>query len=198
MSHLGRRRSAGQFRAANAGPGRFALRATPQSVLINMNRSQTVLLLASWALAGLAFAQTSPSTAPDLPAGKPSKTAALEAELIVLERGTWEAAQRHDAKAFAAVCLDDCVEIWGDGSVLPIKEVLAQLPDTVITEYKIEDIAVSFPIEKTALVRYKVWAKTSYKGQESLPQWMHATAVWVNQDGAWKTALYQETPLPPK
>ena len=163
-----------------------------------MNRSQTVLLLASWTLAGLAFAQTNPSTAPDTKAGKPSKTAALEAELIALEKGTWEAAQRHDVKAFADVCLDDCVEVWGDGSVLSIKEVLAQVPDTVFAECKIEDIAVSFPIEKTALVRYKVWARTSYKGQESLPQWMHATAVWVNKDGAWKAAFYQETPVPKK
>ena len=163
-----------------------------------MNRPLLVLLLATWALAGLAFAQSSPSTAPGTKAGKPAKTTALETELIALEKGTWEAVQRHDAKAFAAVCLNDCVEIWGDGSVLPIKEVLAQVPDTVITEYKIEDITVTFPIEQTALVRYKIWARTSYKGQETPPQWMHATAVWVKKDGAWKSAFYQETPLPKK
>ena len=163
-----------------------------------MNTRLSALLLATWAFAGLALAQTSPSASPEPAAGKPSKHAALEAELIALEKGTWEAAQRHDVKAFAAVCLDDCVEIWGDGSVLPIKEVLAQVPDTVISEYKIEDIAVTFPIKSTALVRYKVWAKTSYKGQENPPQWMIATAVWVHKDGAWKAAFYQETPAPKK
>jgi uncharacterized protein (TIGR02246 family) len=165
-------------------------------VIVTMNRHLSVLLVAMWALTGLALAQPSPSPAPDSQADKSSKTAALEAQLIALEKGTWEAAQRHDAKAFAAVCLDDCVEIYGDGSVLPIKEVLAQVPDTVIAEYKIEDIAVTFPIKQTAFVRYRVWARTSYKGQATPPQWMHATAVWVEKDGAWKAAFYQETPLP--
>ena len=167
-------------------------------MITNLKKYLSVLLLATWTLASLALAQTNPATAPAASPGKPSKTAALEAQLIALEKGTWEAAKRQDAKAFAAVCLDDCVEIYGDGTVLPIKEVLAQVPDTVIGEYKIEDIAVTFPIKKTALVRYRVWAKTSYKGQETPPQWVYATAVWVEKDGAWKAAFYQETPVPKK
>jgi ketosteroid isomerase-like protein len=172
------------------------LRPTKNSLIIAMKKILSVLLFATWALAGLALAQTSPSTTPAAKAEKPSKPAALEAQLIALEKGTWEAARRQDANAFAAVCLDDCVEIYGDGTVLPIKEVLAQVPDTVIGEYKIEDIAVTFPVKKTALVRYKVWAKMSYKGQATPPQWVYATAVWVKKDGAWKAAFYQETPLP--
>jgi hypothetical protein len=163
-----------------------------------MKRILSVLLCATWAFAGLALAQTSPAAASAAKVDKPSKTAALEAELIALKKGTWEAARRHDAKAFAAMCLDDCVEIYGDGTVLPIKKVLAQVPDTVLAEYKIEDIAVTFPVKKTALVRYKIWAKMSYKGQETPPQWVYATAVWVKKEGAWKTAFYQETPLPKK
>jgi ketosteroid isomerase-like protein len=165
---------------------------------MTMNKPLTVLLLAAWALTGPVFAQSNPTPTPAAPAGKPAKIAALEAKLIALEKGTWEAAQRHDVNAFAAVCLEDCVEIWGDGTVIPIKEVLAQVPDTVFSEYKIEDITVTFPIEQIALVRYKVWAKTSYKGQETPPQWMLATAVWVEKDGEWKAAFYQETPLPKK
>jgi hypothetical protein len=163
-----------------------------------MKRNLLVVLLAAWALAGLAFAQPNPTTSPAATADKPAAVTALEARLIALEKGTWEAARCQDAKAFGAVCLDDCVEIYGDGTVLSIKEVLAQVPDTVISEYKIEDIAVTFPIKQTALVRYRVWAKMSYKGQETPPQWVNATAVWVEKDGAWKAAFYQETPLPKK
>lgn len=166
--------------------------------MITLNRKLSALLLATCACAGFAFAQTSPSTAPVAGAEKPSKTAALEAQLMGMEKGTWEAAKRQDVKAFAAVCLDDCVEIYGDGTVLPIKDVLAQVPDTVIGEYKIEDMAVTFPVKTTALVRYKVWANMSYKGQVTPPQWVYATAVWVEKDGAWKAAFYQETPLPKK
>jgi uncharacterized protein (TIGR02246 family) len=161
-----------------------------------MRKSLSVLLLATWALAGLALAETAPAPAP-APA-KPSKTAALEAQLKALEVGTWEAAKRHDAKAFGDVCLPDCIEIYGDGTVLTIKEVLEQVPDVNIAEFKIEDMAVTFPAKNTALVRYKAWASTTYKGQATPPQWVYATAVWVKKDGAWKAALYQETPVPKK
>ncbi len=160
---------------------------SPKPMPRTMKRSLPVLLLAAWALAGPVFAQANPSA-----------TAALPARLIALEKGTWDAVRNHDVKAFAAVCLDDCVEIYGDGSVLSIKEVLAQVPDTGLSECKFEDFTVSFPIPQTALVRYRVWARTSYKGQETRPQWMLATAVWVEKDGDWKAAFYQETPAPKK
>ena len=159
-------------------------------------------LFVAWALAGLALGETVPVAASSpVPAPKPakvSKTAALEAQLKALEIGTWEAVQRHDAKAFAAVCLPDCLEIYGDGTVLTIKEVLDQVQDTNIVDYKIEDLAVTFPAANTALVRYRIWAKVTYKGQENPAQWMYATAVWVKQGKAWKAACYQETPIPKK
>jgi ketosteroid isomerase-like protein len=163
-----------------------------------MKKLLLVSLLATSALAGLTLAQSSPSTTPAAKAGEPSKTAALENLLIAQEKGTWEAVKRHDAAAFAAVCLDDCEEIWADGSVLPIKEILAQVPDTEIAEYKMEEEKVIFLNPETALVRYKIWAKTSYKGQGTPPQWAHATAVWVRKGDAWKAAFYQETALPKK
>ena len=37
---------------------------------------------------------------------------------------------------------------------------------------------------------------TSFEGTfdgKPLPPWVFATAVWVKQDGAWRTKLYQET-----
>jgi hypothetical protein len=163
-----------------------------------MKKHLFVLLLATCALAGFAWAQTAPAPAATVKPGQSADTAAIEAQIIALEKGTWEAVKRHDAKAFAAVCLDDCVEIWGDGSVLTIKEVLDQVPDTVISEYKMEDVTVSVLNQHTALIRYKIWARTSFKGQETPPQWMLASAVWVKKGDAWKAAFYQETPAPKK
>lgn len=119
-----------------------------------------------------------------------------EAQLIALETGTWVSAKKHDVAAFAAVCLPDCIEIWGDGTVVPIKEVLAQVPDTEWLEYRLEDFKVTFPTENTGLVRYRVWARTTYKGRENTPQWMLASSVWVKSGDTWKAAWYQETPEP--
>jgi hypothetical protein len=161
-----------------------------------MKKILPVITVLTWAFIGSVFAETAPAPAAAAKVTKASKTAALEAQLMALEKGTWEAVKRHDAAAFAAVCLDDCVEIYGDGTVLTIKEVLDQVPDTEIVDYKIEDMTVTFPSKQTALVRYKIWAKTTYKGQGSTPQWMYAAAVWVKKGEAWKAAYYQETPVP--
>ncbi len=157
-----------------------------------MNVSRlAALLLAVLCTSAASSNQTAPAAGTSA-----TKTPVLEAQLIALETGTWEAVKNHDVKAFADVCLPDCAEIWGDGSVLSIQEVLAQVPDTVLSEYKLEDFKVTFPAENTALVRYRVWAKTAYKGQATPPRWMLATAVWVQKDGSWKAAFYQETPAP--
>jgi len=171
-----------------------------------MRKTLSVLLLATWALAGLAFAETTPTATPapaptPTPAAKtakPGKAAGLEAQLIALETGTWEAAKRHDVKAFAEVCLDDCIEIWGDGTVLTIKEVLDEVPNMVYADYKLEDFKVTFPAKTTALVRYRSWYQATDKGQPLPAQWVLSTAVWVKKGDAWKAAFYQETPAPKK
>jgi ketosteroid isomerase-like protein len=151
------------------------------------------LYTAAACLVGTALAEPA-KPATNMPGPKPA--ASIEAQLIALETSTWEAVKRHDVKAFADVCLPDCIEIWGDGTVFTIKEVLDQVPDTVLSEYKLEDFKISFPAENTALVRYRVWARAAYKGEATPPRWMLASAVWVKKNGSWKAALYQETPEP--
>jgi Domain of unknown function (DUF4440) len=117
-------------------------------------------------LSGAAFA--GPSTPA---AGQVAPTATgLAAQLIALETGTWEAVKKQAVKAFAEVCLPDCIEIWGDGSVLTIQEVLAQVPDTVLSEVKLEDFKVTFPADDTALIRYRVRTRSAYKGQATPPR----------------------------
>lgn len=153
------------------------------------------LIAAASLISGAVIAETK------IPAAQPAGTksaVSLEAQLIALETSTWEAVKRQDIKAFAEVCLPECIEIGGDGTVLTIKEVLAQVPDTVLSEYKLEDFKISFPAENTALVRYRVWARVAYKGEATPPRWMLASAVWVKKTGAWKAAFYQETPEPVK
>lgn len=136
-------------------------------------------------------------TLPALAASAQAKPAlSPETQLIALETGTWVSAKAHDVAAFAAVCLPDCIEIWGDGTVLPIQEVLAQVPDTEFREYRLDDFKVTFPAKNTGLVRYRVWSRTAYKGVETPPRWMLATAVWVKNGDTWKAAWYQETPEP--
>lgn len=139
------------------------------------------------------------SAAPDSEPARSGPSAPSDALATLLkaqEIETWEAVKRHDAASFASLCLDSAFEIYGDGSLLPVKDVIAQIPDTEIPEYKVEDMQVFQVSAETALVRYRVFAKVSYKGETAPPRWMLATAVWIQTPKGWKAAMYQETPLP--
>ena len=158
-----------------------------------MKKCLFVLSLATSALAGLSFAQTNPNSTETK---SPATTAALETMLVAQEKESWEAVKRHDAAAFANLCRDDAWELYGDGQLLPIKEVIAQIPDTEILEYTMADVRVFVLNDQTAIVRYRILAKISYKGKASPAQWMLASAVWTKLGKTWKAAMYQETPLP--
>jgi uncharacterized protein (TIGR02246 family) len=158
-----------------------------------MKRNMLILSLIAFALFCDAIAQTSDSPGASK-SGQPSAT--VEALIAAQERETWDAMKRHDPAAFARLCLEECVEIYGDGQVLTVQDVLAQEPDTEIKEFQMEEVKVSVLNEKTAIIRYKVLAKVTYKGEENPARWMLASAVWVKRGNAWKAALYQETPMP--
>lgn len=116
--------------------------------------------------------------------------------LVSLEKEGWEACKRHDTIAFANLCTKNQFEIWGDGQILTVRDIISQIPDTEILEYTMDDIKVFFPSKKTAIVRYKILSKVSYKGNLIPSHWMIASSVWVKNKSDWKFALYQETPLP--
>ena len=129
----------------------------------------------------------------DLPQDKQDNLIGL---LVSLEKEGWEACKRHDTIAFATLCTKDQFEIWGDGQLLTARDIISQIPDTEILEYSMDDIEVLFPAKKTAIVRYKILSKVSYKGTLIPSQWMIASSVWVKNKNGWKFAMYQETPLP--
>lgn len=161
-----------------------------------MRKHLFVLLLATWASTGLSFAQASSATSSSTKSATHEEQSALAAKLVAQEKESWEACKRHDATAFANLCRDDEYEIFGDGKLLTVKEVIAQIPDTDILEYTMEDVRVFVLNEQTAIVRYRILAKVSYKGEVSPAQWMLASAVWIKMGQTWKAAMYQETPLP--
>jgi hypothetical protein len=160
-----------------------------------MKRNMLILFLSliALALSCYANAQTSGSSS----ASKSTQSSAtVEALIAAQERETWDAMKRHDPAAFARLCLEECVEIYSNGHVLTLQDVLAQEPDTEIKEFQMEDVKVSLLNEQTAIIRYKVLAKTSYKGKENPARWKLASAVWVKRGTEWKAALYQETLMP--
>lgn len=158
-----------------------------------------LVLLLSLALAALTgFANPLPESASTAPVTSSNQNPSDKIEILLAaqERETWEAVKRHDAAAFANLCLENIYEIYGDGTLLTLKDMVEQIPDTDILEYTIEDLKVIRSTAETALVRYRIFAKVSYKGVVAPPAWMLASAVWVKTPKGWKAAMYQETPLP--
>ena len=66
----------------------------------------------------------------------------------------------------------------------------------MLDEYKMDDVVVTILSDTLALIRYKIFAKYTYKGKELPAENMLASAVWIKRGGDWKAATYQEVKLP--
>jgi ketosteroid isomerase-like protein len=71
---------------------------------------------------------------------------------------------------------------------------LKVLSDWKFSEYKIDGLKVKPLTKDVALVSYTATIKGTYKGKQ-VPSPVQAGQVWVRQDGKWKQASFQETPL---
>ena len=74
---------------------------------------------------------------------------------------------------------------------------LQVLADWKFTEYKMEGLKVKALTKDVALVSYEATIKGTYKGKE-VPSPVQVAEVWINRDGKWLQASYQETPVDQK
>ena len=160
-----------------------------------MKAHHPVLFCTMLALLTPSFAQTVP--APAEPKSV-SPTATIEARIAANEKATWEALKRHDVAAYDKLSLKGGWGIFDVRSVHITQKVAAQFPGAEILDYKMDDIQVAVLNERTAIIRYKIFARMSSKGVESPAQWLQASTVWVDIGGGWKAAMYQEAAVPAK
>ena len=62
---------------------------------------------------------------------------------------------------------------------------------------KLEGLKVKALTKDVALVSYQATIKGTYKGKE-VPSPVQVVEVWMNRDGKWLQASYQETPVDQK
>jgi uncharacterized protein (TIGR02246 family) len=74
---------------------------------------------------------------------------------------------------------------------------LKVLSDFKFSEYKIDGLKVKALTKDVALVSYQAAIKGTYKGKE-VPSLVQVAEVWLQRDGKWLQAAYQETPLDKK
>jgi len=106
-----------------------------------------------------------------------------------------EAFAKGDAATIRRLTADEHVAITPYyGGPLPKAEQLKNLGDLKVPDYKAGEIKVTLLTKDAALVTYPLTQKGTHKGKPVAAR-NYVSAVWVNRDGKWLEASYQETPL---
>lgn len=157
------------------------------------------LLIVAAACAAPPTNQSAPSA--NTNSAETSAATMTEADAIAKEKAAWAALEKKDYDAYGNLLTSDFIEVGDDGVVDKAGSVAASkdftVADTRFSNWKM------LPIDKDAvIVMYDVSFKGTFKGQEVPPGPYRASAVWVNRDGKWLAAYYQQTlaktsPMPP-
>jgi len=124
-----------------------------------------------------------------------------EADAIAKEKATWATLEKKDYDGFGNMLTSDYIEV-GDDGIFDKAGIVAELKDFTVADPKFSAWKM-LPIDKDAVIlMYDVSFKGTFKGQEVPPGPYRASAVWVNRDGKWLAAYYQQTlaktaPMPP-
>jgi uncharacterized protein (TIGR02246 family) len=102
-----------------------------------------------------------------------------------------------DVDALKRLMTEDHVTILTYARFSNTADQLQVLADWKFTEYKMEGLKVKALTKDVALVAYQATIKGTYKGKE-VPSPVQVAEVWINRDGTWLQASYQETPVDQK
>ena len=133
-----------------------------------------------------------------LPAGaadppRPKADSALEAELTVMEKQSWDAWQKRDGAFFSNFLSDDHVEV-GDQGIAGKKAVVGVVgsPVCVVKSYDVDSFSLTVIDADTALLNYHARQDTLCNGQPvPSPAWV--SSLYVRRGGRWLNVLYQQT-----
>jgi hypothetical protein len=112
--------------------------------------------------------------------------------IVKHEKAALDAFKTHDKKSYANLCLPSFYEITSGGAINSLKDQLNELDDYVLGEYRMDDVVVTVLSGNVALIRYKISAQYSFKGNKLPIETMLASAVWIKRGSDWKAATYQE------
>ena len=137
------------------------------------------LALALTAIAGVAWAAT-----PD-----------ISDQLIKLEKQSWVAWQKHDARFYQGFLSDDHVEVGFAGPGDKANVVKGVESGCTVKSYDTKGFKVSRLGPDTALVTY--WAsQDTLCGGQPVPSPVWASSLYVKRKGKWLNAVYQQSAIP--
>jgi len=128
--------------------------------------------------------------------GQSSQKAALQDKLVGMEKQSWEAWKNRDANFFKDFLSDDHVEV-GLGGPTNKTTVLAGVasPACVVKNYAIDHFELTVFDANTAVLTYHAAQDTTCAGTP-VPSPVWVSSLFVQRDGKWRNALYQQSPTP--
>jgi hypothetical protein len=122
----------------------------------------------------------------------------LQVKLVSIEESLWEGWKNKDAKPFEKSVADDSVNINVEGITSGKAKLIKDITtsDCDVRSFSLADVAVHRLGKNSAMLTCKAAQDATCKGQKVAAE-VYVSAVYVNQDGTWKSVSYQETPAIP-
>lgn len=123
-----------------------------------------------------------------------SKNAKVEAQIIALEKGAWQAWKNNDASWVRMNSAEEFLSANAEG-VSNKAEVLASIPkDCKVKSFSISDFTFAMPAKNTALLTYIALEDGMCDG-EKIPSKVRVGVTYVKQRGKWHEAFYVESTI---
>src|SRR5215510_230647 len=121
-----------------------------------------------------------------------STGAVSESDIIAKEKSGWDMIKKKDWDAFAKMLTSDYMEVLDDG----VHDRAASL--TSVKDFDLSDVTFDnwkmLKIDKdTVLINYTVTVKAMFKGEAAPTGPYRESSVYVNRNGEWLSAFFQET-----
>jgi hypothetical protein len=150
----------------------------------------TVVLLVVLSLGWML--RVKPATAASPSAQETKTLSPLAEQLIAYEKAIPEAQKRHDLDFYKHTLTDDFVAVGTDAKLHAKDEILEDLRDSELVEYRPYDIQVVSLNEGAAVVTYDVIIRMA-RYDEDIPRYQHISSVWVKLGEQWKLKFQQAT-----
>jgi uncharacterized protein (TIGR02246 family) len=127
----------------------------------------------------------------------PSMASDLEAELLAREKSGWLAWAKRDTTAMKDTMTEDAVQVVAGAGVSKGRDkIIADVSshNCQMKEFEFSDSNLRQLSPDVAILTYTATQDTTCDGQK-LPAKVYSTAVYVRQDGKWRSTSYQETAL---
>ena len=123
---------------------------------------------------------------------KTSKNNSVEAQIIALEKASWEAWKNRDAKWYQNNLTDDALNVTS-GSVSDKSQQIKNLGDCEVKSFSLDNFKFLSLDKNAALITFTAVMDAVCNGK-TVPSTALASSVYVKRDGKWLNILYTDTP----